>query len=179
MTALSPIVRSLIENSPQTRPTSIGMQFKRPRKIGIGKNRCCGAQALQLVKCLLAPVIPNDCSLLPAYIFTRHQLMQEVGLPVHYLGDDTGDNIPQTLENFWTSVTVVGVGQFLMASTFPSSVAIPQVETMCPRYVICLWNSSHLEGLSFSPACSSFWNMASSLTRCQARSFKKITILSK
>ena len=29
------------------------------------------------------------------------------------------------------------------------------------------------EGLSFSPACSSFWNMASSLSRWLARSFEK------
>ena len=81
--SISPIITSLIEDSPQNRPTSVGMQFKRPRKIGIGKNRSHGAQALQFVKCLLAPVIPN--SLLPACIVC--QLMQGLGYLCE-LGDE-------------------------------------------------------------------------------------------
>ena len=48
----------------------------------------------------------------------------------------------------WTSVMVMGIGHFLIASNLSSSVAIPWAETMCPRYVICLQNSSHLEGIS-------------------------------
>ena len=58
--SISPIIISLTENGPQPRPASVGMQFKRPRKIGIGKNGHCGAQAAQLTKHLLAPVILND-----------------------------------------------------------------------------------------------------------------------
>ena len=71
---------------------------------------------------------------------------------------------------------------------------------MCPKYVICFDNacflfvshytlgrddvpqvcnlqlSSHLEGLSLIPACSSFCNMASSLMIWLTGSFKKLTI---
>ena len=39
---------SLVENSPQAKPTRIGVQFKRLYKIRIGKNGCYGAQALQV-----------------------------------------------------------------------------------------------------------------------------------
>ena len=35
---ISPVVTSLVEDSPQTRPPSNDVQFKRLRKIGIGKN---------------------------------------------------------------------------------------------------------------------------------------------
>ena len=35
---IRPSIISEIEDSPQTRPTSISMQFKRPRKNGIDKN---------------------------------------------------------------------------------------------------------------------------------------------
>ena len=76
-------------------------------------------------------------------------------------------------------MTVVGGGHFLIASILPWSVAISWAETMYPRYVICLQNSSHLEDMSFIPACSSFLNIASSFLRWLARSFKKMTISSK
>ena len=46
-----------------------------------------------------------------------------------------------------------------------------------PLYVICLQNSSHLEGLSFNPACSSCWNMVSSLLRWLAGSLKNDYII--
>ena len=41
-----------------------------------------------------------------------------------------------------------GMGHFLITSIFLLSVAIPWVETMCPRYMICLQNSLHFEGFS-------------------------------
>ena len=59
-----------------------------------------------------------------------------------------------------------GAGPFLIASIFPSSVTIPWEESMCPKYVICLWNSSHLGGLIFS-LVSGTW---------LAGSFEKMTI---
>ena len=76
---IGPVIMSLIEYSAQTRPTSVCMQFKRPSKSSIGKNRCHGAQVPQLIKWLLAHVIPNGCSLLLACVFTRHQFMQGLG----------------------------------------------------------------------------------------------------
>ena len=65
-----------------------------------------------------------------------------------------------------------GIGHFLIAAILPLSIAIPWADTMCSSYIICLQYSSHLEGLSFSLACSSFLNMASSLLRWLASSFK-------
>ena len=70
-----------------------------------------------------------------------------------------------------------GDGPLLIASIFPSSVALTLTEIICPMYVICLQNNSHLEGLSFSLACSSFWNMASSLIRCVTGSLKRMAII--
>ena len=55
-------------------------------------------------------------------------------------------------ENAGTSVMVVGVGHFLKASILPLLFAIPWAETMCHKYVICLQNSLHLEGLKFQPS---------------------------
>ena len=40
------IIMSLVEHSPQARPTSISMEFKWTGEICIGENRCCGAQML-------------------------------------------------------------------------------------------------------------------------------------
>ena len=64
------IIMSLIEDSPQVRPTSIGIEFKRSGEISISKNRCCGAQALQVIKGLLTSVIPHDSHFLLACILT-------------------------------------------------------------------------------------------------------------
>ena len=41
---------SLVEDSPQARPTNIDVQFKRLCKIGIGKNGHHGTQVLQVIK---------------------------------------------------------------------------------------------------------------------------------
>ena len=55
------ILMGLIEDSPQARPTSISMEVKRTGEICIGKDRCSGAQSLEVVKGLLAPVtLPDD-----------------------------------------------------------------------------------------------------------------------
>ena len=40
------IIISVVEDSPQTRPASIGMEFKRPGEIFVGKNTCHAAWAL-------------------------------------------------------------------------------------------------------------------------------------
>ena len=169
--SIGTIITSLIEYKPQPRPTSINMQFKRPRKIGIGKNRHHGAQVLQLIKCFLAPVIQSDCSLLPTCVCTRHQLIQGSGHLCKLRNEPMIISCkPKETMDFSNSD---GSGPIFWASTFPSLVTIPWAEKMCPRYVICLQNSSHFEGLSFSPACSSFWKMSSSLTRWLIGSFKK------
>ena len=39
------IIMGLVEDSPQARPASVGMEFKRPGEICIGKNGHHGAQA--------------------------------------------------------------------------------------------------------------------------------------
>ena len=77
--SIGTIIMSLIEYSPQLRSTSVSMQFKGPRKISKGKNRCHGAQALQPIKHLLAPVIPSNHGLCPTHVLTRCQLMQGMG----------------------------------------------------------------------------------------------------
>ena len=41
------IIMSLIEDSPQTRPASVSMELKRVGEIGIGKDRCHGAQVFK------------------------------------------------------------------------------------------------------------------------------------
>ena len=84
---ISAIVMSLVEGSPKARPTSIGVQFKWLHKISVCKNGCCGAQVLQVIKQLLAPVVPgNGCPLLTC-IFAGHQFMQGLGY-LHELGDE-------------------------------------------------------------------------------------------
>ena len=73
---ISSIITSLVEDSPQARPTSISMELKRPCEISIGKNRHCGAQVLQVIKGLLTPVTPCDSHFLLVCIFTWCQFMQ-------------------------------------------------------------------------------------------------------
>ena len=82
------VVMSLVEDYPQARPTSVGVDFKRLHKIGIGRNRCCGAQALQVIKQLLAPIIPGDCHLLLACVPAGCQFMQGSGYLCE-LGDES------------------------------------------------------------------------------------------
>ena len=158
------------------RPASIGEQFKRLSKSGIGKNGCCGAQAPQVIKRLLVITIPGDGHPLLTCILIRCHFVQGMGYLCE-LGDE-----PMIVSHEPKKALELsdggGAGPFLIASIFPSLVSIPWAQTMCPRYVICLWNSSQLEGLSFSLACSSLWNTASSLSRWLARSFKEITISS-
>ena len=69
------IMMSLVEDSPQARPASISMELKRSGEMGLSKNRCHGAQVLQVIKGPLTPVIPHDSSLLLACILTKDQLM--------------------------------------------------------------------------------------------------------
>ena len=80
--------------------------------------------------------------------------MQESGY-LHELGDDPVviTHEPQKASDLSDSG---GVGHFLIASILPLSIAIPWAETMCPRYVIGLWNSSPLEGLSFQSSLLQF-----------------------
>ena len=44
------VIMSLVEDSPQTRLTSISVQFKRLGEIGIGKNGHHGAEMLQVIE---------------------------------------------------------------------------------------------------------------------------------
>ena len=73
------ILVGLIEDSPQARPTSISMELKRMGEICIGKNRCGGAQSLQVVKGLLAPVTTPDGSLFLLPAFSPVEIMQGLG----------------------------------------------------------------------------------------------------
>ena len=57
------ILMGLIEDSPQARPKSIGMELKRTGEICIGKDRGGGAQSFQVIRGLLTPVAPHDGSL--------------------------------------------------------------------------------------------------------------------
>ena len=75
----SPVIMSLVDESPQSRPASISVQFKRLHKIGVGKSGCHGAQAFQVIKRLLAPVISGDGHPLLTCILARHQFMQGLG----------------------------------------------------------------------------------------------------
>ena len=73
---ISIIIMTLVEDSPQARPASICMEYKRSGEIRIGKNRCHGAQVLQVIKGPLTPVIPPDSHFPLACIFTLGQFMQ-------------------------------------------------------------------------------------------------------
>ena len=60
-----PVIMDLVEDSPQARPASIGVQLERISKVGIGQDGHCGAQMLQFTEGLLAPVVAADgCPLL-------------------------------------------------------------------------------------------------------------------
>ena len=76
---ISPIIMCLVEDSPQARPTCIGMQLEGSGKVGIDQNRHCVTLALQFIKGLLASGIPSDGCPLCTCIFTRHQVMQRLG----------------------------------------------------------------------------------------------------
>ena len=67
---LGAALSSLIEDSPQTSPTSISMKLEWLSKIGIHKDRYLGKEFLQVVKGLLTSAVPLNCSLLLAHIFT-------------------------------------------------------------------------------------------------------------
>ena len=73
---ISIVIMSLVEDNSQARHASISVKFKRSGEISIGKNRCCGAQAPQVIKGPLASVIPHDSHFLLACIFSGYQLMQ-------------------------------------------------------------------------------------------------------
>ena len=82
--------------------------------------------------------------LLLACVFARYQFVQGLGYP-YELGDELAivSHEPKKTLDLGDS----GEGShYLIASILPSLVAIPWTETMGPRYVICLWNSSHFEG---------------------------------
>ena len=170
---ISSIIMSLVEDSPQARHIIFSVQLERLGKISIGQNGFCGTQTLQFIKWLLEPVILGDGHPLLACILARHQFKQGSGYLCE-LGDKLA-TVPQESKWQWQWWG----GPLLMASIFPSLVTIYWAEMMSPRYVICLQNSSHLEGLSFSLACSSFWNMASCLSRWLPGSFEKMTISSR
>ena len=104
------VIMCLVEDSPQAIPASIGVELKRPHEISIGNNGCCGAQALQVIKGALAPVIPHDNHLPLVHIFTRCQFMQGSSY-LHELGNEP----PVNPRKHQTSVTVVGVGHLLIA----------------------------------------------------------------
>ena len=82
----SPVIISLVEDSPQARSTSIDVQFERLGKIDIGQNGCCGAQTLLVIELLLASVTPGAGSPLLSCILARHQFLQGLDY-LHELGD--------------------------------------------------------------------------------------------
>ena len=57
---IHPVITDLVQDSPQTRPASIGVQLEQLSKVGIGWDGYCGAQMLQFIEQLPAPVIPGD-----------------------------------------------------------------------------------------------------------------------
>ena len=69
----------LVEDSSQARPKGISVELERLGEVHISKNRCNGTQSLQIIKGLMAPVIPLNGSLLLASIFTQNKLMQGLG----------------------------------------------------------------------------------------------------
>ena len=75
------ILMGLIENSPQTRPAGISVELERSDEIHIGKNRHGGTQSFQVIKGLLAPVVPLNSCLFLASIFTQKLTHAGVQLP--------------------------------------------------------------------------------------------------
>ena len=67
---ISTVVTNLVKDSSQARPASVCMEFKRSGEISIGRNRCCGAQVLQVIKGPPTPVIPCESYFLLAHIPT-------------------------------------------------------------------------------------------------------------
>ena len=114
---ISPIIMRLVEDMLQVRPTSIGVQFKRLSKIGIGKNGCCGAQALQAIKEPLAPVIPGGGHPFLTIVLAGCQFMQGSG----YL-DELRDEpviVSHEPKKALDLSDGGGVGDFLIAYIFP------------------------------------------------------------
>ena len=64
------ILTGLVEDSSQVRPTSIGVELKRHGEVHLGKDRRSGAQPFQVIKGLLAPVLPPNGSLFLVSILT-------------------------------------------------------------------------------------------------------------
>ena len=69
--SLSAILSGLIEDSSQASATRINMKLEQLGEVCICKNRCHGAESLQIIEGLLIPTVPLNGSLLPAGIFTR------------------------------------------------------------------------------------------------------------
>ena len=65
------IFAGLVEDSSQTRPTSISVELERLGEVHISKNRCGGTQSLQVIKGLMAPFIPLNGSLFLASVLTQ------------------------------------------------------------------------------------------------------------
>ena len=162
-TSIYHIITGVVEDSPQARPTSICVQLERLGRVGIGQNECCGAQTLEFIECLLVPVIPGDGCPHFTCVFAGCQFVQGSGY-LQELGD-TLLIVPCESKKAPDLDDGGGGEPLLIAIIFSSPVGIPWTETKWPRCVIFLQNSYHLEGLSFSLACSNFWNMASSLMR--------------
>ena len=125
------ILMGLVKDSCQTRTTGISVKLEQFGEICICKNRCHGTEFLQVIKGLLIPTVPLDGSLFLACIFTWGQLIKGSC----YLCEFRDKSVVISCESqeTLTSVMFVGVGQFLIASIFPSSVAIPWAEITCPR----------------------------------------------
>ena len=136
------------------------MQFKRPRKIAIqarigtmvhrhfSSSNTCWHLSFQTTVAFFLPCI-----------FTRNQPMQGLGY-LRELGDEPViiSCEPKKTLDFGNS----GGGGPIFDGIYLSLIEciIPWAETVYPRYVTCLQNSSHLEGLRFSLACSSFWKIS-------------------
>ena len=54
---ISSVIMTMVEDWPQAKPTSVGVEFKRPLKISVGKNKCHGAQTHHIIEQLLTPAI--------------------------------------------------------------------------------------------------------------------------
>ena len=155
------VIMSLVEDSPQARPASVSVQFERPHEISIGMNGHCGAQALQVIKGPLTHVIPSDSHLLLACSFARCQFMQGSSY-LYKLGNELSV-IPHKPQKTLDLSDGGGGRPFLYSIYFAVISGYSLSRNDIPGYVSCLQNGSHLEGLSFSPASSTFLKIASSL----------------
>ena len=140
----------------QIRPTGISVELERSGEVCIGKNRHVVVHSLFMSSKACWHLLSHWMAAFFLPAFSPEVNLCRGQSTCKNLGINWCSNIPWIPENFRPLLHLLGVGHFLIALILPSSVATLWAEIKCPKKAMCYQNSSHLEGLSLSPAFSSF-----------------------